>query len=270
MEESAVVPEKVLGTYEAMKALIRRKSVLGKLVLLELEEESIASSVQPGQFVMVRVGDGLDPFLRRPLGVMEVQGHSFTLLFEVVGRGTEFLAQKRLGDQIDILGPFGKGFSLSPSLGILVAGGRGVVPLHFLACRLASAQVPFLFFLGIKSQEELVLLQFLERFSSVYWSCEEEVEGGFCGDVITLLEQRLSKMVIPPGARVYSCGPEGMLQVLEKVEAIRDLPIEASLEALMGCGFGVCLGCGVKKRHGKGYYHVCKDGPVFLLSEVKL
>ncbi|MGQ9746357.1 MAG: iron-sulfur cluster-binding protein [Candidatus Caldatribacteriaceae bacterium] len=266
-----MVPEKVLGTHEAMKARIQRKSTFGtNLVLLELEEEGIASSVQPGQFVMVRVGEGLDPFLRRPLGVMGVQGCSFTLLFEVVGRGTELLAQKRPGDQIDVLGPFGRGFSLSPSLGILVAGGRGVVPLHFLASKFASAGVPFLFFVGIKSQEELVLLRFVERFSSVYWSCEEKMEGGFCGDVVTLLEQHLSKMVIPSGSRVYTCGPEGMLQVLEKVEAIRDLPIEASLEALMGCGFGVCLGCGVKKLDGEGYYHVCQDGPVFLLSEVKL
>lgn len=266
-----MVPEKILGTHETVKALIRRKSVLErKLILLELEEESIASSAQPGQFVMVRVGDGLDPFLRRPLGVMGVQDRSFTLLFEVVGRGTEFLAQKRPGDQIDVLGPFGRGFSLSPSLGILVAGGRGVVPLHFLASKFASAGVPFLFFVGIKGQEELALLRLLEKFPSLSWSCEEEVEGGFCGDVVTLLEQHLSKMVIPSGARVYACGPEGMLQVLEKVEAIRDLPIEASLEAFMGCGFGVCMSCGVKKRNGKGYYHVCRDGPVFLLSEVKL
>ncbi|MGC8777782.1 MAG: dihydroorotate dehydrogenase electron transfer subunit, partial [Candidatus Caldatribacteriaceae bacterium] len=96
-----------------MKALIQGKKFLSeRLCLLELAEEEVARSARPGQFVMVRVSEGFDPFLRRPLGIMETRGDTFTLLFEVVGRGTGILAQKSVGEEVDVLGPLGNGFSL--------------------------------------------------------------------------------------------------------------------------------------------------------------
>jgi len=254
-----------------MRSRIRHKKFLGEtFCLLEIEAPSIVSSACPGQFVMVKVGEDLDPFLRRPLGIMEVSGDTFTLLFEVVGRGTRALSQKNVGEEIDILGPLGRGFTLSPSLGILVAGGRGMVPLYFLASVFQKTGVPFVFFLGVKRREELVLLEYAGRFSSVFWSCEESAPGGFCGDVVRLLGEYLTSASVPTGTRVYACGPEGMLRALRNLELLRGLPVEVSLESLMGCGFGVCLSCGVEKENELGYHHVCKDGPVFLLSEVKL
>lgn len=254
-----------------MKAVVQNKRFLSeKLCTLTLTGDEGITSASPGQFVMVKVSEGFDPFLRRPLGIMEVDGNTFTLLFEIVGRGTKMLAQKNVGEELDVLGPLGKGFSLSPSFGILVAGGRGIVPLYFLASTLARTGIPFVFLLGIRSREELPLLDFVRKFSPVFWSCEEEVPGGFCGDVVALLRQYLSSVSLPVGTRVYACGPEGMVRALCRVEMLRGIPVEVSLESLMGCGFGVCLSCGVEKKDGKGYYHVCKDGPVFLLSEVGL
>ncbi|MEN3186145.1 MAG: dihydroorotate dehydrogenase electron transfer subunit [Atribacterota bacterium] len=254
-----------------MKATIQSKRFLSeKFCMLTLTGDERIYSAYPGQFVMVKVSESFDPFLRRPLGIMEVSGDTFTLLFEITGRGTKILAQRNLGEELDVLGPLGKGFSLSPSFGILVAGGRGIVPLYFLASTFTRTGVPFVFLLGIRDKEELFLLDFLKKFSPVFWSCEEEVPGGFCGDVVTLLERHLTSVSLPDGTRVYSCGPEGMVRALCKAEGLRNIPVEVSLESLMGCGFGVCLSCGVEKMDGEGYYHICKDGPVFLLSEVRL
>ncbi|MGC8778227.1 MAG: hypothetical protein ACP5Q4_06070, partial [Candidatus Caldatribacteriaceae bacterium] len=144
------------------------------------------------------------------------------------------------------------------------------VPLHFLASCFARTGVLFTLFLGVKRKEELAFLELTGRFPSVFWSCEEETPGGFCGDVITLLERHLAAMSFPAGTRVYACGPEGMLKALQAVKLFQGVPVEASFESLMGCGFGVCLSCGVERKNTPGYYHVCKDGPVFPLSEVKL
>ncbi len=254
-----------------MEAIICRKQWLGEsLVLFELEEPHIASLARPGQFVMVKVERGWDPFLRRPLGIMQAQGDRFTLCFEVVGRGTQFLAHKEVGERLDVLGPLGNGFSLTPFFGVLVAGGRGFVPLFFLASTFVKEGVPFVFFWGVRNRKELPLFHLGREFPSVFYSCEEGMEGGFCGDVLTLCRDRFTHLPLSPQARGYACGPAGMLAELAKEPCFRVLPFEVSLEALMGCGFGVCLSCAVKAKRTPGYLHVCHDGPVFSLDEVEL
>lgn len=253
-----------------MNARIQEKRwITPKLCLLVLEAEDAAAAARPGQFVMVKVSSGLDPFLRRPLGIMEAGEGTLTLLFEVVGRGTAMLAAKAVGEELELLGPLGKGFSLEASLGILVAGGRGLVPLRFLASVLTERGIPVRFFLGVRKQEELPLFELLQGLPAVFGSCEEESER-FCGDVVALLRRHLAETPLPPGTRVYACGPEGMLRTLQTVPELEGVPVEVSLESLMGCGFGVCLSCAVEQKDRTGYHYVCKDGPVFPLSEVRL
>ena len=114
------------------------------------------------------------------------------------------------------------------------------------------------------------MIDFLQDFPGAYfWSCEELIEGGFCGTVLSLFHNWLKDKVLPLGTRVYSCGPEGMLKNLYQEEKMGNIPLEVSLETFMGCGFGVCMGCAVERRNDEGYFHVCKDGPVFLAQELK-
>lgn len=249
---------------------VRRKERIGeRFVLLELEEESIATQAKPGQFVMVRPFEEVfDPLLPRPLAVLRTDGDSFSLLFEITGRGTALLSRLEAGDTLSVLGPLGRGFSPEAQYGVLVAGGRGVVPLAFLALEFRKRAIPFSFFIGIRERKELALLRVLEGIPEILWSCEEKVAGGFCGTVLDLLERHLDA-VFKAHTRVYACGPEGMLRKLAKVLLGKEEHVEVSLEARMGCGFGVCLGCAIPKRGG-GYWHVCSDGPVFRLSEVML
>ncbi|MBC7218394.1 MAG: dihydroorotate dehydrogenase electron transfer subunit [Candidatus Caldatribacterium sp.] len=249
---------------------VRRKERIGeRFVLLELEESGIAAQAKPGQFVMVRpFQEVFDPLLARPFAVLRTQGDSFTLLFEVTGRGTALLARAEPGDVLSVLGPLGRGFSLDASSGVLIAGGRGIVPLVFLALEFLKRTIPSLFFVGVRERKELALLRVLEGIPEVFWSCEEKVAGGFCGTVLDLVRRHLDA-VFKSDAKVYACGPEGMLRKLKEIFSGREEKVEVSLETRMGCGFGVCLGCAVPKKGG-GYWHVCSDGPVFKLSEVML
>ncbi|MCS7242289.1 dihydroorotate dehydrogenase electron transfer subunit [Candidatus Caldatribacterium sp.] len=251
-------------------AQIRKKEKVGeRFVLLEVEEESIATRAKPGQFVMVRPFEGVyDPILPRPFAILRTEGNCFTLLFEIVGRGTFLLSHLEPGDNLRVLGPLGRGFSLETPRAVLIGGGRGIVPLVFLAIEFTKRGIPFAFFAGFREKGELSLLRVLEGITDISWSCEEKVAGGFCGTVLGLFEKHLD-VVCQSNTRIYACGPEGMLRGLAKALQGKEEVTEVSLEARMGCGFGVCLGCVVPRKNG-GYWHVCSDGPVFRLSEVVL
>ncbi len=142
------------------------------------------------------------------------------------------------------------------------------MPLVFLAREFKKRSISFSFFLGVRERKDLALLRLLEDLPRVLWSCEEAVSGGFCGTVLDLVGKCLERALWQE-ARIYACGPEGMLRELATVFPGKEEDIEVALEARMGCGFGVCLGCAIPRRGG-GYWHVCSDGPVFRLSEVVL
>ncbi|NLJ49034.1 MAG: dihydroorotate dehydrogenase electron transfer subunit [Candidatus Atribacteria bacterium] len=254
------------------KAKIVKKRFLGtSFVELWLEENDIAHLAIPGQFVMVATGSGYDPFLKRPFGILACQENQFGLLFEIVGRGTQILSQFEVGDQVDLLGPLGNGFSVNPNEAILIGGGRGFVPLYFLAQIFTIKKIPFQFFFGIKNREEKVLIDYLTELSfPMIFSCQEKVDGFYCG---TILEAFIDWYHHSPSKtlkKIYACGPLGMFQALNRMKDIQPSQIEVSLESRMGCGYGVCLSCAVKKKGSPGYFHVCKDGPVFQLGEIEL
>ncbi len=251
------------------KARIVEKKELGKdYIYFVLREPGIASLASPGQFVMVKVGESWDPLLRRPLGIFWAEGEHFALLFKVVGRGTSALGRLGCGDFVDVIGPLGNSFSQrdgGPFL--IIAGGRGLVPLYFLACSFSRARLPFVFCAGFKFKEELELLQFLEGKNwKIFVACEEESEEVFCGTVLDVARLCLKESSF---SMVYACGPHEFLRSMAMDNEFKNLPVEASFEALMGCGYGLCLSCAIKRREGKGYFHVCKEGPVMALEDVE-
>jgi dihydroorotate dehydrogenase electron transfer subunit len=262
-----------MGTFSMKKAKIVQKRLLGtSFVELWLEENDIARLASPGQFVMVSAGSTYDPFLKRPLGILSTQENRFGLLFEIVGRGTKILSQLEIGDQVDLLGPLGNGFSLNTKEALLIGGGRGLVPLYFLAQIFTDKKVPFQFFFGIRNQDEKVLIDYLSQLSiPLVISCQEELSGFYCGTVLDVFKDwlhRYSQSI--PARKIYACGPQGMFQALRRMEGIQPHQIEVSLESRMGCGYGICLSCAVKKKGLPGYFHVCKDGPVFRFGEIEL
>ncbi len=238
----------------------------GDYFLLSIESPIIASCVLPGQFIMVRVSSQDYPLLRRPLSIHARKQNTIDIFFQVSGLGTTLLSQKAVADSLDILGPFGQGFSLEGDLKnkkvALIGGGRGIAPLYFLAQELRRHGANVVVFYGGKTQSDLPLKdKFLENEIPVFCSTDDG-SFGFHGFVTELFETETEKK---PFKFIYACGPEAMLKKAGQLCRQKDLPAEFSLESMMGCGFGACWGCVTKinSEMGSEWQKTCEKGPVF-------
>ncbi len=221
---------------------------------------------EPGQFYMVRGDWGADPLLPRPLSILGEDPAAGTLSFllKVVGRGSSLLFDLEPGHKVTALGPLGHPFPMPPASGgplvALVGGGVGVPPLVFLARRLAAARIPYAFLQGARTKDDLLLVEDLAALGTPPVCTTEDGSAGAKGLVTAPLAAALDAGL---GA-VYACGPEGMLRAVAAMCAGR-VPCYVSLEARMGCGYGVCLGCVVPvlRNSARIYERVCQEGPVF-------
>lgn len=236
---------------------------------------------QPGQFVMFRVRRSLPPLLRRPFGIFQIgflpadcegmeEKEFLELIYKVVGSGTEVMRELHQGDRIELLGPLGRGFEIDDEAGdkILVGGGIGLVPLYMLAGALEDRSKTRLL-IGGRSREDIIAVTEFERLGVTTHVTTEDGSLGESGLITKILERKLEKY---PKAKVYSCGPMPMLRAVEKICAERKVPLQVSLEALMACGVGACLGCVVKgvehSEENPQYLCSCRQGPVFHSHEL--
>jgi dihydroorotate dehydrogenase electron transfer subunit len=212
---------------------------------------------KPGQFVMMHGDWGDAPLLPRPMSLL-TSGSKLDILIKRVGEGTRRLLDVRPGDPIDVLGPLGTAFT-APGAGeraVLVAGGVGVAPLAWWANVLASGTGPRpLFLYGGRTKDDLPLSEEILVHSDLHVTTEDGSRGKK-GRVSILLGDALG-----PGTRVYTCGPNAMMAAVAAACGEAGVPCEASLEAPMACGYGVCFGCAIPKATG-GYLYACTDGPV--------
>lgn len=231
---------------------------------------------QPGQFVMFRVQRSLPPLLRRPFGIF-CTGYAapdcdgmppkeyVELIYKVVGSGTEIMQELHQGDRVELLGPLGTGFDLGPpgQEKILVGGGIGLVPLYMLAEKLVGdSKVRLL--MGGRTRDDIITVTEFERLGVETYVSTEDGSLGEEGLVTRVLQRKLDKY---PQAAVYACGPMPMLEAVQQICKERNTPLQVSLEALMACGVGACLGCVVKgaghSEQNPHYLCSCKEGPVF-------
>ena len=235
-------------------------------ILLHLP--ALARNAAPGQFVMARVSDGLDPLLRRPFSIHDVfPDGSFALLYKVVGRGTEILSEKRAGELLDVLGPLGKGFGLSDQKGLvcIVGGGIGAAPLVFLARALARKGISGRVLLGGRTGSDVLCADVFSSLGFETRIATDDGSQGCCGFVTGLLEDDLTSP--NPPEKVFGCGPHAMLEAVARICLSNKVPCEISLESVMACGMGACLGCALPRPEG-GHFHVCADGPVMDASKL--
>jgi dihydroorotate dehydrogenase electron transfer subunit len=230
--------------------------------LIWLESPQIVSQALPGQFVMVRCGEYFEYPLRRPFSIHQQDGNKLALLVNVVGRGTHWLTQCQAGNQLDLLGPLGNGFSIHPGSHnlLLVAGGIGIAPLVFLTQQALSQGQAVTLLLGASTAPQLYPEHLLPPKVKLITATEDGTVGKK-GMITDLLPD-----FIGAADQIFACGPLPMYQTMARMPELRNKPVQVSLEVRMGCGLGVCYGCTVKTKNG--LKQVCQDGPVFNLDNI--
>jgi len=249
---------------QAKANVISNDEIMSGVYLIWLDCPSIAPPAQPGQFVMVRCGEGVEYQLRRPLSIHQLDGERLALLFNVVGRGTRWLSECQVGEEIDLLGALGNGYSVHPSLHnlLLVAGGIGIVPLVFLAQQALTRGYSVTLLLGAPTASQLYPGHLLPAEAKLITATEDGTRGKK-GMITDLLSD-----FIGGADQIFACGPSSMYQTMsaQKQKLTKAKPVQISLEVRMGCGLGVCYGCTVKTK--SGLRQVCKDGPIFDLDDI--
>ncbi|MBS1791285.1 MAG: dihydroorotate dehydrogenase electron transfer subunit [Acidobacteria bacterium] len=236
--------------------------------------------VLPGQFAMLKAHDIYEPLLRRAMAFYrcEAVGEKLDVefIYQILGRGTQSLAGLEPGDKVDFLGSLGNTYDVDFAEGreaLLVAGGVGSPALFMLAEELLKHKLPTRLFIGGASRGDLCGLEDFTALLSKEKIICATMDGSYGeqGWVTAPLERHLKsqagKQVV-----IYSCGPDPMLHAVSKLADQYEMPAQLSLEAPMGCGFGVCVGCAVAVKHdcpeGFVYKKVCTDGPVFWSKEL--
>ncbi len=246
--------------------------------VLALAAPEIAARALPGQFVMVKAGDGFDPLLRRPFSVFELlkragQTTGISLLSKRIGPSTTRLFEAKPGDVVQCLGPLGRPFApiAPPDEAWLVAGGVGLAPFLTLAETLRARNVAVTLYYGARRSAELFYLDAFEQLGVTLVLATEDGSRGDLGRVTVPLERDLTRRPRAAGVTIYACGPEPMLRSVAALSAAHSRSCQVSVERVMGCGVGGCYSCviPIAAPHGK-WHHVrsCLAGPVFRGDEI--
>ncbi len=234
---------------------IKENVALTELVYKMVLEGDTSALTAPGQFVNIQL-EG--KFLRRPISVCDYDDTTITLLYKVVGEGTEQMAQMTAGQTLDVLVGLGNGFDTSKSgdAPVLIGGGVGVPPMYNLCKKLLQEGKKVQVILGFNTKEEIFYEdEFISLGATVYVTTADGSYGtkGFVTDVLKNLTY----------SYFYTCGPMPMFKAIEATAVTGG---QYSFEERMGCGFGACMGCSCKTKYGNK--RICREGPVLEREEI--
>lgn len=252
--------------------LVKKEKLTDDIFKFGIEAENVVSSAKPGQFIEIRVNEEIEPLLRRPISIHNIEGNILEFVFQVKGKGTEILSEKKEGEYIDILGPLGYGtFDFEGRKNIaIIGGGIGIFPLYELAKR-AKSNANINMYLGFRNKDFVVLEKEYRAVSDKFVLTTDDGSYGEKGFAIDFLKKDLENGQIDC---IYACGPLPMLKAIRELAINTNIPCQISLEERMGCGIGVCIGCAVKRKLKNedevDYAKVCTEGPVFNALEVEI
>ena len=208
----------------------------------------------PGEFINIRL-EGF--YLRRPISVCDVSDTAVTIIYKVVGKGTQAMSRMAVGERLQVLTGLGNGYdlSLSGERPLLIGGGVGVPPMYLLAKRLLDQGKRVSVILGFNTEEEVFGEDAFKALGCDVTVTTVDGSRGVKGFVTDALPEDYTYF--------YTCGPEPMLKAVYKATATSG---QFSFEERMGCGFGACMGCSCKTI--TGYKRICKDGPVLKKEEI--
>lgn len=246
--------------------ILSNEKVADGYFTMEILAPVIAKIAKPGQFLNIKVADGLEPLLRRPISIYDADAESgkLKILYFKKGRGTEILSQQKKGSTLDITGPHGNTFPIQKDFKniLLVGGGFGTAPLSFLAKENTDKNI--FVAIGARTKEFVFCVKDFEKIGA---KVEINTEDGSLGEkgLVTLSVQK----VIDENKidAVYVVGPVPMMKAVAKIVEEKNIPCFVSMEERMACGVGTCFGCVCKTK--KGYETVCSDGPVFDSRELE-
>ena len=215
----------------------------------------------PGQFINIKLNGH---FLRRPISICDLSRDSITIIYKVLGHGTEEMTHLVYGENLDVLTGLGNGFSRSEAgeKPLLIGGGVGIPPL-FLTARLLDPKPTVI--LGFNNADEMFFVDEFKRHGCRVVVATADGSEGIHGFVTDAFDELISRG--ETFTHFYTCGPEAMLRaVYDKVYKEAGISGQMSFEERMGCGFGACMGCSMKTTDG--YKRICKDGPVLRTEEL--
>ena len=211
--------------------------------------------IREGQFVNIKL-DGF--YLRRPISVCDVEGDALTIIYKVVGKGTEIMAKMSGGEKLQTLIGLGNGYdrSLSGDKPLLIGGGAGVPPMYYLCKKLIAEGKKCSVILGFGSFDEVFYEKEFKALGAEVFVTTVDGSYGIKGFVTNAMDKT-------DYTYFYTCGPEPMLKAVYNTSSTSG---QFSFEERMGCGFGACMGCSCETKYGKK--RICKDGPVLVKEEI--
>lgn len=233
--------------------------------IIVLKSTNNFPKISPGQFVNILVEDTDDVYLRRPFSIHDVniKERTFSLLIKKVGKGTNTLYKKNIGDKLDVIFPLGQGYSLDiRGKVLLIGGGFGVAPLYYLAKELNKRkQTEIHLLVGAKTKKEILLTEKFKNIAQVHITTED----GSLGEVGYVTHHSIMQNNFN---QIYTCGPTPMTEAIAKHALKKEIPCEVSLENMMACGYGVCLCCVTQSMNNENL-PVCTQGTVFNVKKLK-
>ena len=249
--------------------VIEQKMIADGLCSMWLDAKEIAVQAKPGQFISVYSNDK-SRVLPRPISICEIDREKGTLriVYRVVGKGTEEFSKAEAGDSFEILGPLGNGFPIEEAKGkkvLMIGGGIGVPPMLQTAKEIEGEAI---IVSGYRNQD-LFLKEELESAGTLFIATEDGSVGTKGNVVDAIRENQIEADMM------FACGPKPMLRALKDYALEKGIPCWISMEEKMACGVGACLACVCQSKDVDSHSHVhnkriCKDGPVFLSTEVEL
>lgn len=238
------------GFYE-IKSNVKLTDSIFEMVLVG----DTSSITAPGQFINIKL-DGF--YLRRPISICDYDDNTITIIYKVVGEGTEVMSKMNAGEKLDVLCGLGNGFDTSKSMDkpVLIGGGVGVPPMYNLCKKLIAENKNVTVILGFNKIDEIFYEnKFIELGADVKVTTVDGSYGikGFVTDALKDTEY----------SYFYTCGPMPMFKAIETTAVTSG---QYSFEERMGCGFGACMGCSCKTKYGNK--RICKDGPVMTREEI--
>jgi len=235
--------------------------------LIRLQSTEPLPQIVPGQFVNIEIENTSEIFLRRPFSIFEVDYslNLISIIVKILGRGSKKLTEISIAEELSLIFPLGKGFTIPNKNDhiLLIGGGSGVAPMLFLAKESGLNLNNVHLLLGARTYEDHINVDNYRQYGNMYFTTED----GSLGEKGYVTQHSIFQNNISSFDKIYACGPDAMMKAVAREAKKAKVFCEVSLENLMACGFGVCLCC--IEPTIKGNLCVCTEGPVFNINDLK-